>query len=226
MKNTDDRYWNLELDRGTGWAIIRFLPPYPGEAFPWVHHKNAGKLIYISNILVVNDPKHSENNGRVFLFKYDRELFHILGDVTDPLFDEEPRDPFDTEDGVNVKLGYVAGTNKSRADNPSAIGDKDQIASVLKGRFPLLDIEGFIMDDLTINPSEKAKRITELIRLLGTELDGVDPSWILDVLTTTPSRSRFSTGPAARLALIEEVNFLLNSTYKKIASTSISESRQ
>ena len=42
------------------------------------------KLNYISNILVVNDPKHSENNGKVFLFKYGKKIFEQAQGMVNP----------------------------------------------------------------------------------------------------------------------------------------------
>lgn len=63
------------------------------------------KLNYISNILVINDPKHPENNGQVFLFKYGKKIFDKLMDKARPTFeDEQPVNVFDYWEGANFKL--------------------------------------------------------------------------------------------------------------------------
>lgn len=60
---------------------------------------------YISNILVVNDPKHPENNGKVFLFEYGQNIFNMINTAINPEFaDEVQFDPFDMIDGADFVL--------------------------------------------------------------------------------------------------------------------------
>ena len=40
-----------------------------------IARKQKRKLEYYSNIYVVNDSKHPENNGKVFLFRYGKKIF-------------------------------------------------------------------------------------------------------------------------------------------------------
>ena len=37
--------------------------------------KRKRKLSYYANILVVSDPKHPENEGKVFLYKFGKKIF-------------------------------------------------------------------------------------------------------------------------------------------------------
>lgn len=90
------------------------------------------KLVYVANILVVNDPAHPENNGKVFLFKFGKKIFDKLNDVMNPSFeDEQPLNPFDPWDGANFKLkirnveGY-RNYDKSEFDKPSLISENDE----------------------------------------------------------------------------------------------------
>lgn len=63
------------------------------------------KLNYIANILVINDPKHPENNGRVFLFKFGKKIFDKIMDKARPTFeDQDPVNVFDYWEGANFKL--------------------------------------------------------------------------------------------------------------------------
>lgn len=67
--------------------------------------KQKRRLQYYSNILVVDDPKHPENNGKVMIFKYGKKIFDKLMDKARPTFeDEEPVNVFDYWAGADFKL--------------------------------------------------------------------------------------------------------------------------
>jgi hypothetical protein len=90
------------------------------------------KLNYISNILVVNDPKHPENNGKVFLFKYGKKIFDKIIDKAKPLFeDQEPVNVFDFWEGANFKLRIKQADgfpnyDSSEFESPAPISDSDE----------------------------------------------------------------------------------------------------
>lgn len=103
------------------------------------------KLSYISNILVVKDPKHPENEGKVFLFKYGKKIFEKIQGVMNPEFqDEKPMNPFDFWTGANFKLkirqveGY-ANYDKSEFAAPSALlgGDDAELEKLWKTQYSL-----------------------------------------------------------------------------------------
>jgi hypothetical protein len=74
--------------------------------------KQKRNLRYVSNIYVVNDPAHPENNGKVFLFRYGKKIFDKLNDAMNPKFPgETPMNPFNLWTGANFKLkiAQVAG---------------------------------------------------------------------------------------------------------------------
>jgi hypothetical protein len=63
------------------------------------------RLHYISNIYVVSDTKHPENEGKVFLFKFGKKIFDKITLAMNPEFeDEKPLNPFDLWKGANLKL--------------------------------------------------------------------------------------------------------------------------
>ena len=67
--------------------------------------KRKRKLTFIANILVVSDPKHPENVGKVFLFKFGKKIFDKIMDKGKPTFeDEKPMNVFDLWEGANFKL--------------------------------------------------------------------------------------------------------------------------
>jgi len=103
------------------------------------------KLSYISNILVVSDPKHPENEGKVFLFRYGKKIFEKIQEAMNPQFqDEKPVNPFDFWNGANFKLkirqvdGYT-NYDKSEFAAPSALlgGDDAALEKLWKTQFSL-----------------------------------------------------------------------------------------
>ena len=103
------------------------------------------KLSFISNIYVVSDPKHPENEGKVMLFKYGKKIFDKLNAAMNPEFeDEKPLNPFDLWSGANFKLkirkadGYQ-NYDKSEFEAPSALfEDDDQLEKLWKSEYPLM----------------------------------------------------------------------------------------
>ena len=99
--------------------------------------KQKRKLSYYSNILVVKDPKHPENEGKVFLYKYGKKIHDKILAAMQPEFqDEEPVNVFDLWEGANFKLKIkkVAGFwnyDSSEFDSVSAISaDDDELEEI------------------------------------------------------------------------------------------------
>ena len=89
------------------------------------------KLSYYSNIYVVSDPAHPENEGKVFLYKFGKKIFDKLTEAMQPAFaDETPIDPFNFWKGADFKLkirkveGYW-NYDKSEFAAPSTLGNFD-----------------------------------------------------------------------------------------------------
>ena len=144
----DNRFWKPDLDKtGNGYAVIRFLPQPASEDLPWVRiwnhafngpesdkdtaRKQKRILKYYSNILVVSDPKHPENDGTVRLFRYGKKIFDKITEAMNPAFDDEtPLNPFDLWKGANFKLkirkvdGYW-NYDKSEFDSVAELFDGD-----------------------------------------------------------------------------------------------------
>ena len=54
-----------------------------------IARKRKRKLSYYSNIYIVNDPKHPENEGKVFLFKFGKKIFDKITETMQPAFEDE-----------------------------------------------------------------------------------------------------------------------------------------
>lgn len=96
------------------------------------------KLSFISNILVVNDPKNPENNGKVFLWKYGKKIFDMITDKGNPTFeDDQPVNVFDYWEGANLKLRIKTVDNFPNYDassfdasSPLFNGDDEKILAI------------------------------------------------------------------------------------------------
>ena len=116
------------------------------EANKEIARKQKRKLAFICNILVVSDPKHPENEGKVFLFKFGKKIFDKIMDKARPTFeDEKPVNVFDFWEGANFKLrmrkkdGY-ANYDESAFMEPAAISDdEDRILSIANSQYKLAE---------------------------------------------------------------------------------------
>ena len=107
------------------------------------------KLSYYSNIYVVSDPAHPENEGRVFLYKYGKKIFDKLVEAMQPAFaDETPLDPFNLWKGADfkVKIRKVDGYwnyDKSEFAAPGTLGDLDDatLEEIWKKSYSLAEFE-------------------------------------------------------------------------------------
>jgi len=149
FKDSRTGRWYIEASRDT-----------LGEADPvsekWAELWNAGlkdeakkysrSTRYISNILVVDDKAHPENNGKVFLWKYGPRIFQKIQGAVKPEFDDEVAlDPFDFWTGANFKLKARLVDNqrsydKSEFDKSAALfeGDDAALEKLYSSQYPLV----------------------------------------------------------------------------------------
>lgn len=107
--------------------------------------KRKRKQHFISNILVLSDPKNPQNEGKVFLFKYGKKLFSKIQEKIKPEFDgETPVDVFDFWKGANFRLkvkkveGYP-NYDSSFFEAPEALfgGDEDKLEKLWSTQYSL-----------------------------------------------------------------------------------------
>ena len=111
-----------------------------------IARKQKRKLQYYSNIYVVSDSKHPENEGKVILFRYGKKIFDKIMAAMQPEFeDETPINPFDFWQGANFKLKIrkVDGFwnyDKSEFEATSPLSDDDKTIERIWGeQYPLAD---------------------------------------------------------------------------------------
>ena len=136
VSEENTRLWNTGVESDKGFARNR-----------------KRKLSYYSNVLIVSDPAHPENEGQVKLFKFGKKIFDKITEAMQPEFDDEtPINPFDFWKGANFKLKIrkVDGFwnyDKSEFEGVSAIADNDDsIKAIWEKQYPLkpfLDADNF-----------------------------------------------------------------------------------
>ena len=109
-----------------------------------IARKQKRKLSYYSNVYIVSDPKHPDNEGKVFLFKYGKKIYDKILAAMQPEFqDEKPLNPFDPFSGANFKLkirkvdGYW-NYDKSEFEAPSKLSeDESKIEEICQKSYGL-----------------------------------------------------------------------------------------
>ena len=136
------------------------------------------RLNYISNIVVLKDPAHPENEGKVFLFKYGKKIWDKLNEAMHPPFDEQGRspenpkydpvnafNPFELWDGANFKLkirkveGY-RNYDKSEFDAPAALASDEDMAAIWQGAHSL---EAFLAPSNFKSYDELKKKLDKVL---------------------------------------------------------------
>ena len=134
-----------------------------------VARRQKRKLSYYSNILVVKDPKHPDNEGKVFLYKYGKKIHDKILAAMQPEFqDETPVNVFDLWEGANFKLKIkkVAGFwnyDSSEFDSVSALSSDDtELETIWKKEHSL---EAFVAKDQFKSYEELEKRLNLVLGL-------------------------------------------------------------
>jgi len=145
------------------------------EANKEIARKQKRRLTYISNILVVSDPKNPENEGQIKLYKFGKKIFDKISEAMNPEFaDETPLNPFDFWEGANfkIKIRQVEGYrnyDKSEFDSitPVLDGDDDKLEALWKKEYSLKEF----LEPKQFKSYDTLK--AKLDKVLG--LDGVAP---------------------------------------------------
>lgn len=139
------------------------------------------KLSYYSNIYVVKDPKNSDNEGKVFLFKYGQKIFDKIQAAMKPEFeDEEPLNPFDFWQGADFKLKIkkVAGywnydSSEFAKQSPLLGGDDEELETIWNKQYSLAEL---VSSD-KFKSYEQLKSRLEVVLGKGSKQTAVDESF-------------------------------------------------
>ena len=172
-----------------------------------IARKQKRKLQYYSNIYVVSDPKHPENEGKVFLFRYGKKIYEKVMEALQPQFeDETPVNPFDIWEGANFKLKIRKvdcywNYDKSEFDSASKLNEDDsELDKIWKSEYSLKDFLAASnfktydelknrLDDV-LTGSQSTSGSAENVELDDTpEVDVEDKQYVDNVVKTTSTES-------------------------------------
>ena len=143
------------------------------EANKEVARKQKRRLNYTSNVYIVKDPAHPENEGQVRLYRYGKKIFDKINDLMNPEFeDETPVNPFDLWEGANFKMKIrkvegFSNYDKSEFDTPAALLEDDtKMEEIWNTEHSLKEI---VSDD-KFKPFDELKEKLDRVLGLGTEL--------------------------------------------------------
>ena len=130
------------------------------------------RLQYISNIYVVQDQAHPENEGKVFLFKYGKSIFDMIQAAGEPQFeDESPVNVFNLFNGANFKLkarkadGFVKYDKSTFEESSQWLKDESEMETLYNG---LYSLEAEIAEDKFKSYDELKKKFA---RVIGASMD-------------------------------------------------------
>ena len=125
------------------------------------------RLQYISNIYVVQDQAHPENEGKVFLFKYGKSIFDMIQAAGEPQFeDETPVNVFNLYNGANFKLkarkadGFVKYDKSTFEESSQWLKDESEMETLYNG---LYSLEAEIAEDKFKSFDELKKKFARVI---------------------------------------------------------------
>jgi len=141
------------------------------EANKEVARKQKRRLSYIANIYVVEDPKNTQNEGKVFLYKFGKKIFDKITEAMNPAFeDEKAVNPFDLWVGANFKLkirkveGYQ-NYDKSEFESPSPLlSDDEELEAIWKKEYSLKE---FLAPENFKSYDELKSRLDKVLGLDG-----------------------------------------------------------
>lgn len=181
------RIWDHGFQGPGGWYIEKSLTTlgqkdpvseYNGQLWATgtkenqaIVRKQKRRLHFVSNIYVVKDSAHPENEGKVFLYQYGKKIWDKLNAAMNPEFeDEQPLNPFDLWEGANFKLkirnveGY-RNYDKSEFDAKAPLLDDDSdLEAVWTKEFSLKE---FVDPKLFKSYDELQARLAKVLGLDG-----------------------------------------------------------
>ena len=175
------------------------------EANKEIARKQKRRLSYMANVLIVKDPAHPENEGKVMLYKFGKKIFDKIKDVMQPQFeDEDPVNPFDFWKGANFKLkarnveGY-RNYDKSEFDSASPVStDDEELERIWNKQHSLSEF----LDPKHFKPYDELKaKLQQVLSATGTAPSRIDT---VDLGEDIPRQS-FTSKPEVPETKVERV---------------------
>ena len=121
------------------------------------------KVSYITRVLVVEDKKTPENEGKVFLYKFGQKIFDKIVDKLQPEFeDDKPCNIFDLVEGADFKLKIRKVDGQTNYDKSEFSDPSECEVKVFKQFTPENDIQKFLKPE-NFKSAEKLQARLDLV---------------------------------------------------------------
>lgn len=175
FQHPETRRWFIEE---CPWTLKIPCPvcAYAKEEYDKGNKKPNKQTWYIVNILVVKDENAPENEGKVFLYKFGREIFKKIEAAVkgDPDDDVDPISVFNIMEGHNFRLNITSKTipefkkpvndyDKCRFEvqgNPICDGDEEEMEKVYNS---IRDLDEFLDPELFKSEEELKKKLASFL---------------------------------------------------------------
>ena len=132
-----------------------------------IARKQKRRTSYYANVLVLNDPQDTSNEGKVKIFKFGQKIFEKIMASMQPEFeDETPVNPFDLLEGANfrIKIIMVGGYwnyDSSSFEKPGAIVEgEDKMKAVFEAQH---DVHDLVAEDKFKSYDELKTKLNEVL---------------------------------------------------------------
>lgn len=141
---------------------------------------HARRTSYLTNVLVVKDGLHPENEGKVFIWGMGKKLFEKAKAVINPPqeFGEEGRNPWDLFSGIELRLkckmvggfpNYDASTFET--SNVLFDGDEEKLEELLRKTY---DLDKYVEEENQQSYGELSRKFARAIGLEGAADESAD----------------------------------------------------
>ncbi len=173
--------WYIENSRGTIGEdddpvdkMRRALYATGTEADKKIAQKYSRRTNFISNIEIIDYPKHPEMNGKQFLYRYGKKIFDKINDCYNPKFPDEPKfNPFNFWEGADFVLKVTTQDDFPNYDKsefktpaPHRGGGDAELEAIWKN---LYSLQAFI-DPSQYKPAKDLQKRLNKVLGLDTEL--------------------------------------------------------
>ena len=182
------------------------------------------RLTFTSNVYIIKDTMHPENEGKVMLFKYGKKIFDKLNVAMNPEFeDEKPINPFDLWEGANfkIKIRNVEGYrnyDKSEFDSAAPLFDNDAELEDVWNSYasnPAHSLQQFIQPSKFKSYDALKAKLHKTLGLDGRSV-GAAAAAVREDYTPAPQASKVAPPPKAPVAEDDDDDSL--DFFKKLAA--------
>lgn len=183
--------------KGVGGWYINSCPTTVGKKCPVCDHNvalwnsgiesdkntarsHARRTSYLTNVLVIKDGLHPENEGKVFIWGMGKKLFEKAKAIINPPaeFGEEGRNPWDLFSGIELRLkckmvGGFPNYDASVFETSSVLfdGDEDKLEDLLRKTY---DLDKYVEEQNQQSYGELSRKFARVIGLEGSSDDDAD----------------------------------------------------